>query len=210
MTFPLNEYGQPVYLSKKDSIRIDERKIDELIGICKGIIVDKEITRQEADFLSQWLANNKGAANSWPANILYQRIERMLKDNILGQDEKDELLDTLRQITGGISEKDAENMATSLPLTDPPPQVIFKNQNYCFTGRFVTETRKQVESIVIEKGGFTHKIPTLDTDYLVIGLMGSDDWIHSTHGRKIERAVEIQHEGHGIKIIAEEYWTQFV
>ncbi len=204
-----NEHAQPIRHSIKDSARLDERKVDEMIGICKGIISDKEINKQEVDFLSQWLANNVGIANSWPANILYQRIDKILKDNILDQDEKKELFDILRQITGERTGKDAKNMATRLPLTEPPPTVTFKNQNYCFTGHFATGTRTQVESIVIEKGGNVQKIPTLDTNYLVIGLMSSTDWIHSTYGRKIERAVEIQDEC-AIKIISEEYWTQFI
>lgn len=209
MEIPLNEHAQPIFHSRKDFVRLNERRIDEMIGICKGIIADKEITQQEADFLYQWLTNNAGIANSWPANILYQRIDKILKDNTLDRDEKVELLDTLHQITGGISQNGIKNISTKLPLTEPPPPVIFKDQNYCFTGRFATGTRKQVESIVIEQGSRTHKIPTLDTDYLVIGFIGSIDWIHSTHGRKIERAVEIQKE-RAIKIISEEYWTRFI
>lgn len=62
---PLDEQAQPIFLSKKDAVRIDERKIDELIGICKGIIADKDITQDEINFLYQWLSNNIGVANSW-------------------------------------------------------------------------------------------------------------------------------------------------
>jgi len=209
MKMPFDEQNQPIFHNKKERIRIDERKVDEMIGICKGIISDQVINLREADFLSQWLSNNAGIANSWPGNILYQRIDKVLKDNMLDQDEKNELFETLRQITGGISDIDAKNRATKLPLTEPPPTIVFKDKKYCLTGHFVTGTRNQVESIIVQKGGYTHKIPTLDTNYLVIGIMGSADWIHSSYGRKIERAVEIQKEC-SIKIISEEYWAQFI
>lgn len=206
---PLNEQAQPIFLSRKDAVRLDARKIDEMIGICKGIIADKEINQKEIDFLRQWLINNAGVANSWPANILYQRIERILKDTIVDQGEKKELFETLNQVTGGISENSIQNTSTKLPLTDPPPIISFQDQNYCFTGHFVTGTRKQVETIVLEKGGNVQKNPTFDTNYLVIGLLGSTDWIHSPYGRKIEYAVKIQ-DRCVVKIISEEYWAQFI
>jgi len=206
---PLDDQAQPTLHSRKEVARINDRKIDEMIGICKGIISDQVITSQEIEFLCQWMINNTEIANTWPASILYQRIEEMLKDNVLNQNEKNELFETLRQITGSIPDADAKNMAIKLPLTDPLPVIVFKDQKYCLTGHFVTGTRKQVESIIVQKGGYTHKNPTLDTDYLVIGLMGSADWIHSSFGRKIERAVEIQRESH-IKIVSEEYWMQFI
>lgn len=139
---------------------------------------------------------------------LYQRINQALEDKFVDQDEKKELFETLNQLTGKI-DKNAQNNSTKLPLTDPPPTISFPGKNYCFTGHFVTGTRKQVESIVIEKGGRTQSAPTFSTNYLVIGLIGSTDWIHSTYGRKIERAVEIQN-GHNIKIISEEHWAQFL
>jgi len=209
MEIPFDDQNQPIIHSRKDALRLDDRKIDEMIGICKGIISDKMINHQEADFLSKWLSNNSKIAHRWPAKILYQRINKMLKDGILEQDEKTELFDTLRKITGETSEALAGNMATKLPLTDPPPTVVFSNQNYCFTGHFVTGTRKQVETIVIDRGGNTQERPTLDTNYLVIGELGSADWIHSTFGRKIERAVEIKKQC-AINIISEEYWANFV
>ncbi len=44
----------------------------------------------------------------------------------------------------------------------------------------------------------------------VIGAIGSRDWIHSTHGRKIERAVELREQGTGIYILSEEYWADSI
>ena len=39
------------------------------------------------------------------------------------------------------------------------------------------------------------------TDYLVIGILGSEDWIHTSYGRKIEKAIEIKQKGFNVAII---------
>jgi len=140
----------------------------------------------------------------WPISELSRRVNKMLDDKNIDEEEKAELLETLRQITGGDT-----CSSTTLPLTVPPPEVVFKDKNYCFTGHFVAGTRKQVETIVLNKGGFTQANPTLKTDYLVIGILGSTTWIHSPYGRKIEKAVEIR-ETKGINIISEKHWAQFI
>ena len=85
----------------------------------------------------------------------------------------------------------ASSMSSTLPLTKPEPNVIFERRKFCFTGKFVTGTRKDVQDIVLAKSGAVSKTPTKETHYVGIGLIGSSDWIHSTHGRKIEKAVEM-------------------
>lgn len=204
----LDENGQPLLKSQKDILRLNERKVDEIIGICKGMVADNDLSQQEIDFLCQWTSSNRLTAHTWPVSKLCERIQTMLVDGKIDEEEKKDLLITLKEITGEINENRG-NKSTRLPLTEPPPPITFEGQNYCFTGRFITGTRNHVESIIIRKNGNTQKSPTLKTNYLVIGLLGSTDWIHSTHGRKIEKAVEIQ-PASGIKIVSEEYWSQFI
>ncbi len=48
------------------------------------------------------MERNRNAANEWPANVLYARIRRMLADDHLDEDESVELLELLREITGGV------------------------------------------------------------------------------------------------------------
>jgi len=43
---------------------------------------------------------------------------------------------------------------------------------------------------------------------LIVADMGSRDWIHSTHGRKIEKAMEVKSSGNLIAIISEEHWVK--
>jgi NAD-dependent DNA ligase len=200
---PLNQYF--------NAARLNDRKIDELIGLCKGVLADGEVSQFEVEFLQQWLRNNQDISEHWPANVLYQRIEEMLADNVLDFEEQKELLQTLMDLTGEPTIHGSVNsMSTSLPLTTPDPEIDFEGRIFCLTGKFVTGTRKQCESLVLDRNGSLKKSPTRDTDFLVIGVVGSTDWIHSTHGRKIERAVELKESGTNIAIVSEKHWVRFL
>lgn len=205
-----DSHGQPIN-KFYNAARLNDRKIDELIGLCKGVLADGEVSQFEIEFLQTWLRNNLEISGHWPANVLYKRIEEMLEDNVLDVEEQKELLLTLADLTGEPSiHESVPSMSTSLPLTTPYPEIDFDGRVFCLTGKFVTGSRKMCESLVLEKNGSLKKSPTLDTDFLVIGLVGSSDWIHSTHGRKIEKAVDLQERGNHIAIVSEEHWVQFL
>lgn len=50
--------------------------------------------------------------------------------------------------------------------------------------------------------------PTQDLDYLVIGNCGSRAWLHSTHGLKIQRALELRGVKRKLSIISENHWAK--
>lgn len=56
------------------------------------------------------------------------------------------------------------------------------------------------------RGGLPSNNVTKRLHYLIIGDLGSRDWVQSTHGRKIEQALEYTREGTGLAIISEEHW----
>ena len=84
---------------------------------------------------------------------------------------------------------------------------FFKNQCFCLTGKFMMGPRANHEFEIKDRGGITHANVTEETNYLVIGSMGSTDWLHSTFGRKIEKAVSLAERGHPIALISEEHWA---
>ncbi len=57
------------------------------------------------------------------------------------------------------------------------------------------------------RGGKSGKDVTRETSYLVIGTFGSRDWVHTSFGRKIEKAVEYRTSGYGLHIVAEDHWA---
>jgi len=191
----------------KTALRIQDRLIDELIGVCRGVIADGIIDESEAIFLGQWIEKNRQVADRWPANIVYARVTEMLRDGILSANEKAELLTTLRDLTGESSPLQEPNHSTLLPLTKPEPTIEFTGKTFCLTGKFVFGSTKDCEDTISEIGGSLVSQPTQNTDYLVIGEFCSPDWIHTTFGRSIERAIELESQGNDIKIISERQWV---
>jgi len=49
-----------------------------------------------------------------------------------------------------------------------------------------------------------------NVDYLVIGTLASRDWLYTSHGRKIEKALLLKREGNPIKIITERSLLKFL
>ncbi len=188
--------------------RIDTRSIQILIGICSGIIADKQIHEKELAYLHTWLLEHQDIIKHWPASAIYQRINRITSDGIITQDELDDMMQLLTQITGNhFSETGAAYAeGPALPVEDDP-SIFFKDMLYCFTGEFLYGSRAACERVVLQLGAMPVDNVTLKTDYLVIGSKASDSWINETFGRKIKRAVELREtQKSEICIISEQQW----
>ena len=201
--------GQPV-VANFNKRKTQDRQIDELIGLCRGVVCDGVISHVEADHVLGWLNARPELHDFWPAGELKDLLDRCLEDGIFTEEEAEECKTFVLEITGmekATEDGDLEPLPNYLPLTEPPPKVIFQGKNFCFTGRFETGSRKECEAAVIERGGSTQSGPTRTTDYLVIGSGVSRDWTHTSYGRKIEKVVIMQREGKGRAcIISETHW----
>ena len=192
----------------KTAAKIQDRLIDELIGICRGVIADGEVDEKEAIYIGQWIENHREIAEKWPVNILYARLMEMLRDGVLNKTEKVELLETLRNITGDSAMFQEANHSTTLPLDAPAPSITFAGKSFCLTGRFVFGSTFDCEETISELGGSISESPSEETDYLVIGEFCSPEWRHTTFGRSIELAVELKENGGSISIVSEEQWVE--
>jgi polyhydroxyalkanoate synthesis regulator phasin len=195
--------------------RVVERTIDELVGLSKGLIADGTINEAEARFLAQWMQANQQLAGQWPVSIVYQRMQAMLHDQHFDHSELQELLHLLSALTGNssllaASDTAAGNRAMALALTDPPPSIVFHNRTFCLTGEFVFGTRAHCEAVIRNRRGRICSKVISDLDYLIIGQLSSRDWIHPTHGRKLEAAVELASRGRRIAIVSEQHWRTFL
>jgi NAD-dependent DNA ligase len=200
-------HGQPVVRGYR-AAAVSERKIDELIGIIKGVLVDGIVSQGEAEYLLKWMRANRDAAEIWPANVLYARIEAALEDGVLDLDEEKELLDLLLSIVGGNTapQNGVASEATTLPVTQPAPSIVFDSRTFCFTGQFYSGTRNWCFEQVVSRGGIPADGITKKLHYLVIGEVGSRDWLHSTHGTKIQKAVTYAAKGAPLTIVTERHW----
>ena len=189
--------------------RLNDRELDELIGLARGLTADGTLNQSEVEYLQKWLVAHKEVHQSPMAMNLLTRINAMLSDNKLDREEAADLFETLQQFSGGAFELGETLKATRLPLDEPLPPVLFDSRQYCFTGTFAFGTRSECESAVDRLGGLCGSL-TKKTDYLVIGIYATDSWAHSAYGRKIERALELKQNGSPIQIIGEEHWRAHV
>jgi NAD-dependent DNA ligase len=209
MDAELDSDGQPVARAFNWDRRLD-RGMDELIGVARGVLADGFLVTVEAEFLLDWLERNEPVRRDFFGKALYEALRPALADGVMDAAEEDLLVELLLQFIGGTPSKTSDNSySTSLPLDNPPPEIYFSAASFCFTGKFSFGTRCQCQDLVVSKGGVVHKYPIVATSFLVIGELGSRDWIHSNSGRKIERAIEIRDQGHPIKLISETHWARY-
>lgn len=204
---PVDAHGQPL-ARRFNAARRSGRDMDELLGLVRGVILDGEVTDAEARGLQRWLTSRPEIATEWPASVLSQRLERIFADGRVDEEERGELLALLQKVTGERPDlPTAERGATRLPVDDPEPLIPFNGQTFVFTGKFVYGTRAECEKVAVQRGARCASSVSKKVDILVIGAIGSADWIHSTYGRKIEAAVDLRSAGHPISIVSEEHWT---
>lgn len=203
----LDTHGQPSPRFNRD--RLAGRSLDELIGLCRGIVADGEVTAAEAKFLYEWMESSRALVGEWPASVLFRRVHEMLVDHALDPSEQMELLGLIDDIVGDRIQlpSGAVSASTSLPLDNPAPAIEFSGKYFCVTGRFIYGSRKQVTGQIESRGGLIHGGARKSTDYLVVGVVASRDWIHSTHGRKIQEAVDFRDSGCPVRIVSEIHWA---
>ncbi len=185
-----------------------DRQIDELIGIVKGVMADGMVTQGEVEFLLRWIETNRQAANLWPAKALYPRLAQVAAKGFMTLHEEGEMLDLLMKTVGGNTAPQAgfASNSSKLPLTEPAASLSFEGRAFCFTGAFHSGTRDWCHEQVTNRGGRSIGNITRKLDYLVVGDIGNEAWAHSTHGRKIEKAIEYNSAGCRIAIVSEEHW----
>jgi NAD-dependent DNA ligase len=186
---------------------IDDRQVDTLIGLSKGLLADGKIDPSEADYLRTWLAQNRHISSHPVIVDLYRRIDAMLADDVLDAEESQELFRTLQQIAGEPTEFGEIAKSASLPICKPAPTVSFPSQTFLFTGTCVFGTRKECQAATESLGGSCASGVAKSLNYLVLGTYVTDSWVHETFGRKIEKAMAYRNDGVPLSIITEAHWA---
>lgn len=194
-------------LAKFQADRLSSRRIDELIGLARGLIADGIVNQQEVEFLQKWLVANEALGGEPLLRTLYRRVTEILADGSVDQHEMAELIDTLSRFADRNFELGETLKSTSLPLCSPAPALTFTGTQYCFTGTFAYGQRKHCEAAMLDRGASVGGL-SKKTDVLVIGVYATESWKHSAFGNKILQACEWRDAGHPISIVAEEHWTR--
>ena len=187
--------------------RISARQIDELIGIARGLTADGYLNQSEMEFLQKWLVANSVISDQPVIRTLFRRVDEVLRDGFVDEQECAELLDTLNQFSNRDFELGEVLKSTTLPLCSPAPDLTFPGVSYCFTGTFNFGTRQACHQAVEARGAVPGSL-CKSTGVLVIGVYATESWRHSSFGNKIMKAVEWREAGVPISIVSEEHWQR--
>ena len=212
LTTTKDSHGQPLRIFKANLENNVSKAIDQLSGICSGILADGVVTDEEVTFFADWVRKFVPFEPVWPFSDILTRVERIFADGRCDDEEREELKGVMQALCGYTREaKPEETYSTTLPLDSPlPDPVVFPDHVFTITGKFAFGTRRKVMEAIQARGGRPSDTPpTRESHYLVIGVFASRDWANTNYGRKIERAVELRDSGSGLAIISEEHWKGF-
>lgn len=185
----------------------DSDLVNECLGIISGIAADDILKDEEVTYLMGWLDNNEDLFDTYPISAVVEALLPFTKRQITAKDAA-ELLEFFKQITGN------QFMQTGSTDVHPLHFVAIEPEGFshdglriCFTGTFDKGSRKEVEAIAQALGASTKKDVSKSIDCLIIGTQVSPDWISTSYGRKIQKAIELRDSGHPLVIMTEKYWA---
>ncbi len=186
-------------------------RVDQLVGFLTGIASDNVLNDEEISALDQWLNSNESIRDAWPASVVVDRIANILEDGIITDEEREDLLGTVNKITGADPDGTGISYESSTEAwEDPVEELKIAGSTFCLSGEFVSGDRETVDTLLRCLGADTQPNVNSHVDYLVIGTLASRDWLYTSHGRKIEKALLLRREeGHKITIITERTLLRF-
>jgi hypothetical protein len=191
----------------------------ELLTLVQTIVADGVVAADEATFLARWIVENESLRDTWPASVLYARVEAMLADGVLDADEQHELLATmlrfveLRQtaernraeVDSLLDSQTGQEPAAS-PFDRPTPAILHAGHRFVLAGDFASARRRDVEGLIMRLGGKLDDDLSGTTDFLIVGDLGIDTWNSASHAPLIERALQLRQAGAGVRIVSEQDW----
>ena len=180
------------------------RAVEHLLGMVTGMVADAELNNKEIQLLRLWMISHPEATATFPGSVIQKKVAQILEDGIITEDERSHLLQTLTALAAGDFDAtgSADAQIINLPIDDAVT-IELKNTLICLTGEFLYGTRAACERLVLRAGAMCADNVSKKVDILIVGTRVSTEWAHTSFGRKIQRAVELQSQGHPIEIISE-------
>lgn len=185
-----------------------ESTVNHLLGFLSGISADDTICDTEIEKLSNLLNRDTTLSSKWPANAIKSRLDTILADGVVDDGERVELLELIKAISGqSLMETGlAYGMSADFSTTQDG-RLCLTDKSVCFTGKFLSGSRKAQEKKATELGAVVKGGVSKSLDILVLGSVASRDWRFTSYGRKIESVLSHRAEGSRIEIINEELWN---
>lgn len=183
--------------------------IGRLIGLARGFLSDGDLEVSEIVFLYTWLEKCSAFDSVWPISEIKKDVEDILSDGVISEDERYFLAKKLQGLVGGdFFETGVTSGFSANFYCDDIDRIEFENSEFCLTGQFLFGNREACRNKLSELGARFVSNPKKSTDYLVVGALSSRDWKQTSHGRKIEKAIELRDSGQNIILLHEDTWVK--
>ncbi|MDT8319268.1 MAG: hypothetical protein RQ826_01940 [Xanthomonadales bacterium] len=183
------------------------QSLHELLGIARGLMADQQLSDGEIDYLKQWLDQRSELTASFPGNVIYERVKHVLADGVVTEEERSHLVEMLNMLTEERLEDLAERVDLDELWFDEVGLIQFDKTRFCLTGNFVYGPIAKCTTAVEQRGGTVVPKVGEETQYLVVGALGVDEWRSGGMGEKIEQAMRLRGQGKPLKIIPEDSWV---
>lgn len=183
------------------------RAAQVLTGIVTGIVADGHLHDMEIQLLSAWLSENSMVTDVWPGSAIARLVNEVMADGVITPAEREHLLLQLQQLVGtDFSETGSVTAGTDALPYDQDCVVSLRDAGVCLTGEFLYGTRAACERLTEKVGGVPLAGVSKKAAFLVVGTHVSPQWVNTSYGRKIMRAMELREQGHSIFIVPEKRW----
>jgi hypothetical protein len=184
-----------------------KKSMSELLGLARGLLADEELTDSEITFLQKWLENHYSISSSFPGNVIHNRINEVLEDGIVTEEERQHLVETLNTLIEGRLEELTEQIDLSELWFDEAGLIDFSETQFCLTGDFVYGPRDVCKTAIEQRGGLVSSTVRSKPQFLVVGGLGVEEWRVGGLGVEIEAALQMKKQGEPLKIIPEDAWV---
>jgi len=184
--------------------------LGELLGLARGLLADQELSNAEIEFLHEWLEERYWTASSFPGNVIHQRIKDVLEDGVITEEERSHLVETLNMLIDDRLEDLAEQVDLTELWFDEVGLVEFDKARFCLTGNFVYGPMEVCKTAIEQRGGIVMPTVSGQSQFLVIGSLGVDEWRNGGLGTEIEAALRLRAQGKSVKIIPEDSWVELL
>jgi hypothetical protein len=187
-----------------------KQSLGELLGLARGLMADQELTDSEIRFLDDWLEDRYSMTSSFPGNVIHERIKDVLEDGVVTEEERSHLVETLNMLI----EDRLEDLAEQVDLTelwfDDVGLIDFNKARFCLTGNFVYGPEDVCRTAIEQRGGIVTPSVGDESQFLVVGGLGVDEWRSGGLGAEIEVAMRLRAKGKSVKIIPEDSWIAYL
>ena len=180
--------------------------IQKMLGIVKGIILDKSVNKTEILYLDRWLEENEILKNIWPYDELYNITTKVINKKIYSEDELQVLIPFFESLAGNSGEEQQENNLLNALKTGHyqiDPLIEIPGRTFCITGVSQKYKRKEIADKIELYGGYISNSVTSKINYLLVCDNKNTCWAFTCYGRKIEQAVKHRKNGANLIIVHE-------